>query len=36
MPDDEIRKHDDWYLKYMELKNNRKKAIENWKLSRTQ
>ncbi|KAJ6637029.1 Coiled-coil domain-containing protein 112, partial [Pseudolycoriella hygida] len=32
--EEDIRKHNEWYIKYMELKAKKKSAIENWKNSR--
>lgn len=32
--EDDIKKHNQWYAKYVELKEKKKVAIKNWKESR--
>lgn len=33
--EDDIRAHDEWYEKYLELKAKKKEAIRNWRRGRT-
>ena len=33
--EDEIRTHNEWHEKYLELKMKKRQAIQNWKRSRT-